>query len=88
MIEQGLVEEVRSLIAYKHHNALQTVGYKELFMHFDGSISLETAIKEIKKNTRHYAKRQMTWFNKDVEMEVVKPAEAAVLLKTLSQQWR
>lgn len=65
MLTNGLVEEARSLIPYQHLNALQTVGYRELFDHFNGSTSLERAIELIKQNTRHYAKRQMTWFKKD-----------------------
>jgi tRNA dimethylallyltransferase len=65
MIEEGLVEEVRSLVPYRHLNALQTVGYKELFDYFDGQCSLKKAIGSIKQNTRQYAKRQLTWFRKD-----------------------
>lgn len=68
MISDGLVEEVRSLRSYRDVNALQTVGYSEIFEHLDGKTSLETAIDEIKKNTRQYAKRQMTWFRKDKEI--------------------
>ena len=64
MIEQGLVEEARSLFKNKDLNALQTVGYRELFEHFEGKISLEFAVEEIKKNTRRFAKRQMTWFKR------------------------
>jgi tRNA dimethylallyltransferase len=64
MMEDGLLEEVKALYPYKHLNALQTVGYKELFDYIDKKISLKTAIEEIKKNTRHFAKRQITWFNK------------------------
>jgi tRNA dimethylallyltransferase len=75
MIEQGLVEEVRSLIPYQHLNALQTVGYKELFDHFNGETSLQEAIEQIKKNTRQYAKRQMTWFRKDKEYEGISNVE-------------
>jgi len=65
MIEIGLIEEARSLYHFRNLNALQTVGYKELFTHFDGKTTLNEAIKEIKKNTRRYAKRQLTWFKKD-----------------------
>jgi tRNA dimethylallyltransferase len=65
MMEMGLLEEVRSLIPYQHLNALQTVGYKELFDHLNGKIDLEDAVDLIKKDTRQYAKRQMTWFRKD-----------------------
>ena len=65
MIKMGLEEEARSLLPYKNLNALQTVGYKELFSYFDGEITLSKAVELIKQNTRHYAKRQMTWFKKD-----------------------
>ena len=65
MMEDGLLEEVKRLTPYKDLNALQTVGYSELFRHLEGEISLAAAVEEIKKNTRRYAKRQMTWFRKD-----------------------
>ena len=65
MIDNGLLEEVESLIPYKYLNALNTVGYKELFNYFEGNSTLEFAISEIKKNTRRFAKRQLTWFRKD-----------------------
>lgn len=63
MISQGLVEEVKSLINFKNTNALNTVGYKELFLYLEKKCSLAESISEIKKNTRRYAKRQMTWLN-------------------------
>lgn len=69
MIEQGLTDEVRALIPYQKLNALQTVGYKELFEYLEGSISLDKAIEKIKTNTRNYAKRQLTWFKKDREIK-------------------
>ncbi|MBZ9778115.1 tRNA (adenosine(37)-N6)-dimethylallyltransferase MiaA [Psychroflexus sp. CAK8W] len=69
MIEKGLVEEAKKLYPYRHLNALQTVGYKELFSYFDGELSLAEAISEIKKNTRRFAKRQLTWFKKDSEIK-------------------
>ena len=69
MVKDGLVEEASNLLPYKELNALQTVGYKELFNYLDKEISLETAIEEIKKNTRRFAKRQMTWFRKTVDVE-------------------
>lgn len=69
MMEQGLLEEARSLYAHKHLNALQTVGYRELFSYFDGLLTLEAAINEIKKNTRRFAKRQGTWFRRDPEIK-------------------
>jgi tRNA dimethylallyltransferase len=74
MMEAGLLEEVKELIPYKHLNALQTVGYKELFDHFDNKLSLPAAIDLIKTNTRQYAKRQLTWFRKDKEISWQSPA--------------
>ena len=65
MMHAGLLKEVEDLLPYQNLNALQTVGYREFFPVLTGSNSLETAIEELKKNTRHYAKRQMTWFKKD-----------------------
>jgi tRNA dimethylallyltransferase len=64
MMNAGLLKETETLYAYKNLNALQTVGYRELFDFIDGKISLEAAINNIKKNTRHFAKRQITWFKK------------------------
>ena len=69
MIEQGLVEEVKELIPFRNLNALQTVGYSEIFEYLDNKISLNDAIEKIRKNTRQYAKRQMTWFKKDKEIQ-------------------
>jgi tRNA dimethylallyltransferase len=64
MMKDGLEKEAKALIPFKDHAALRTVGYKELFPYFDGKCSLEEAINEIKKNSRRYAKRQITWFKK------------------------
>jgi tRNA dimethylallyltransferase len=75
MIEAGLVEEVKLLIAYKNMNALQTVGYSEIFDYLDGKVSLNEANELIKKNTRQYAKRQMTWFKKDKEISWFVPSQ-------------
>ena len=65
MIAAGLLEEAKELLPYRNFNALQTVGYKELFNYFDDEWTLEFAISEIKKNTRRFAKRQLTWFLKN-----------------------
>lgn len=65
MIDKGLIKEAKELLPHKTLNALQTVGYKELFKHFEGSTTKEEAIEEIKKNTRRFAKRQGTWFRKN-----------------------
>lgn len=67
MMSEGLLEEIRSVLPYKDLNALQTVGYKELFKYLEGNWDLETAVSEIKKNTRRFAKRQLTWFKRNEE---------------------
>ncbi len=69
MLKEGLVEEVKTLLPFKHLNALQTVGYKELFAYFEEKTTLEEAVFEIKKNTRRFAKRQGTWFRKNKEIQ-------------------
>jgi tRNA dimethylallyltransferase len=79
MMEMGQLEEVRSLVPYQHLNALQTVGYRELFPYLNGEVSLPEAIEAIKQNTRQYAKRQMTWFKKDKEFRWLPPNADAVL---------
>jgi tRNA dimethylallyltransferase len=84
MIENGLADEVKNLLAYKNYNALQTVGYKELIQYFEEKISLEEAIELIKKNTRNYAKRQMTWFNKMKEIAWFYPGENQEVLEYLN----
>jgi len=68
MMKAGLLDEVKKLVPYKKFNALQTVGYRELFGHLVGDLELEDAVEIIKINTRQYAKRQMTWFKKDEEV--------------------
>jgi tRNA dimethylallyltransferase len=73
MMKEGLLDEVRSLCSFRHLNALNTVGYKELFGYLDGVITLEQAIKDIKTNSRQYAKRQLTWFRKDTDIHWFTP---------------
>jgi len=73
MIAAGLVAEAESLLPLKKLNALQTVGYRELFDYFNGDMSLDVAVERIKINTRQYAKRQLTWFKKDPELRWVSP---------------
>jgi tRNA dimethylallyltransferase len=68
MMDQGLLNEAKSLFPFRHLNALNTVGYKELFAYMEGKHSLDEAISEIKKNTRRFAKRQLTWFRKNKEI--------------------
>jgi len=73
MMEDGLLDEVRSCLEYRDLNALNTVGYKELFDYLDGRISLDIAVQLIKRNSRRYARRQLTWFNRDDEISWFRP---------------
>jgi tRNA dimethylallyltransferase len=75
MMDDGLLGEVHSLLPCRDLNALKTVGYQELFRYFDGELELDEAIEKIKTNTRRYAKRQLTWFKRDEEMEWFSPGE-------------
>lgn len=79
MMEQGLLDEVRTLLPFQHLNALLTVGYKELFDYVNGKWSVEEAVDAIKRNTRHYAKRQLTWFRKDKAYHWLPPDAGAVI---------
>ena len=72
-MKDGLANEVKELSAYKDINALQTVGYTELFGYYNNQINLTEAVNKIKMNTRHYAKRQMTWFKKDTDIQWMLP---------------
>lgn len=74
MLSQGLVDEARQLYPHRELNALNTVGYKELFDYFDGKCSLMDAVEQIKLNTRHYAKRQMTWLRRDTSYKWIEGA--------------
>lgn len=76
MVAEGLLEEARALHQYAYLNALKTVGYRELFDYFDGKQDLETAIELIKRNSRRYAKRQMTWFRRTPEYQHFSPRES------------
>lgn len=69
MVEQGLIDEVRRVAPYRHCNALNTVGYKEIFKYLDGEWELDFALEKIRRNSRVYAKKQLTWFKKDPEVQ-------------------
>ena len=73
MMEAGLETEARGVYHLRHLSSLQTVGYRELFDHFDGTISLDEAVELIKRNSRRYAKRQMTWFRRDLSTHWLAP---------------
>ena len=75
MLEQGLLEEAKALYPKRHLNALNTVGYKELFAYFNGQCTLDEAVEQIKIHTRQYAKRQMTWLRKDTQYQWITPEE-------------
>ena len=85
MIERGLVDEVQSLLLYRHLNALNTVGYKEIFECLDSKITLDQAIVNIKTNTRRYAKRQLTWFKRTDEYTWFEPSQLNEITNYLSE---
>jgi len=75
MVENGLVDEVKKVLPYRHKNALKTVGYKELFAYLDGHCSLLEAMAAVQQNTRRFAKRQMTWYRRDKTIQWLHPRE-------------
>ena len=86
MIQDGLIQEAEALYPHKHLNALNTVGYKELFQYMDGNHSLDFAINMIKQNSRRYAKRQLTWFNADKEIQWFNPKQYVEISATLEKR--
>jgi tRNA dimethylallyltransferase len=80
MMEKGLLEEAEELYPYRHLTQLNTVGYKELFDHFDGKLSLDEAVEQIKNHSRAYARRQITWFSKDKSVQWFKPDEVGPII--------
>ena len=86
MMEEGLLEEVRSVLPYRHLNSLNTVGYKELFKYLDGEWELPFAIDKIKQNSRIYSRKQMTWFKRDEELQWFHPEQETEILAYLRQQ--
>ena len=86
MMEQGLLEEAKALYQKRHLNALNTVGYKELFSYFDEQCNLEEAVEQIKIHTRQYAKRQMTWLRKDTSYQWIMPEDFDNTVSALLQE--
>jgi len=86
MIADGQIEEARDLFEFKDLNSLNTVGYKELFEHFKGNISLDKAIELIKRNSRHYAKRQLSWFRRDEKIKWFHPDQEDEIIAYLDEQ--
>jgi tRNA dimethylallyltransferase len=80
MIAQGLLAEAQSLYPYRHHNALQTVGYKEIFDFLESQYDWEEAVRLLKRNSRRYAKRQLTWFRKDADFTWFHPDDRDAIL--------
>ena len=85
MIENGLLEEAESLYSQRELNALNTVGYKEMFDYMDGRWSLEEAVERMKGNTRRYARKQLTWYKRDPEMKWFDPDHKEEILKYIAQ---
>lgn len=85
MIEQGLVDEVKSFAHLKNHNSLNTVGYKEIFKYLDGEWDLPFAIEKIKQNTRIYSRKQMTWYRKNSEITWFHPSEIGKILEHIDK---
>jgi tRNA dimethylallyltransferase len=85
MMEKGLLEEVKGLQPYRHCNALNTVGYSELFAHLDGQLTLAEAVDKIKQNTRRFAKRQLTWFRKDDSTSWFEPDQTDAVISYIQE---
>ncbi len=86
MLRDGLLEEVKQLYPLKHLNSLNTVGYKEVFGHFDGKYDMEEAIRLIKRDSRRYAKRQLSWFNRDKDIMWFNPDDKEKILKAIEEK--
>ena len=86
MIEQGLVEEVKKFAHLKHHNSLNTVGYKEIFKYLDGEWTLPFAIEKIKQNTRIYSRKQVTWYRKDEDIAWFHPNDIEGIIKYIEDK--
>jgi tRNA dimethylallyltransferase len=84
MINEGLFEEAEKLYPFRSHNALQTVGYQEIFDYLEGKHDRDEAIRLLKRNSRRYAKRQLTWFKRDAEMRWFRPDEIDLILSFIS----
>ena len=88
MIAEGLIEESKGLLEYRNLNSLNTVGYKEVFAYFDGVFTLEEAIEKIKRNTRVYAKKQLTWFKRDKSIAWFDPSDTDKIFRYIDSKIR
>lgn len=85
MIEQGLEKEVRNLISYRNTNALNTVGYKEMFAYIDGNMTLSEAADKIRQNSRIYSRKQMTWFKRDSDIAWFEPKQLEEIIQYVKE---
>jgi tRNA dimethylallyltransferase len=85
MMQAGLLDEARRLYHLRHLNALNTVGYKEMFTHIDGTWTLDEAVERLKGNTRRYARKQLTWFKHDSQMTWFSPNDKQLILNHIKQ---
>lgn len=86
MMEEGLLEEARSVYPFRHLNSLNTVGYKELFKYLDGEWTLDFAVEKIKQNSRIYSRKQMTWFRRDNDIAWFHPDQPTEIIQYIRQQ--
>ena len=86
MMQDGLLEEARSVYTYKHLNSLNTVGYKEMFKYLDGEWTLDFAIEKIKQNSRIYSRKQMTWFKRDTDIAWFHPEQQKEIMQHIKSQ--
>lgn len=88
MMGEGLLEEAKSVYPYRNLNSLNTVGYKELFLHLDGDITLDEAVDLIQRNTRKYARKQLTWFRRDQQINWFEPEQVQEIIDFIDQKMR
>lgn len=86
MIGQGLQQEARKMLPYRELNALNTVGYKEMFQYFDGAIPLEEAVRQIQSNSRRYARKQLTWYKRDAEIQWFNPENVKEIINYIDSR--
>ena len=87
MMDEGLLDEARSVYAYKHLNSLNTVGYKEMFKYLDGEWDLDFAIEKIKQNSRIYSRKQMTWFKRDTDIRWFHPDQKEKIMQHIEEEY-
>ena len=86
MMSQGWLDEAKRVLPFRHENALNTVGYKELFAYLDGAMTLPEALEKIRRNTRVYAKKQLTWFRRDSEIAWFHPDDEAAVMQYIAKK--